>query len=67
MSFGIYAIGFAIVICGLMYGAHLMHMPAHWIAVGAIVLLGWDSFRGKGDAPERSVGMKVLSEAEFQC
>ena len=40
MSFGIYAIGFAILICGLIYGAHLMHMPAHWIAVGAIVLLG---------------------------
>jgi hypothetical protein len=40
MSFGIYAIGFAIMIGGLMYGAHLMHMPAHWIAVGGIVLLG---------------------------
>ena len=40
MSFGIYAVGFAIMICGLMYGAHLMHMPGHWIAVGAIVLLG---------------------------
>jgi tellurite resistance protein TehA-like permease len=40
MSFGIYAGGFAIMICGLMYGAHLMHMPAHWIAVGPIVLLG---------------------------
>jgi uncharacterized membrane protein len=40
MSFGIYAVGFAILIGGLIYGAHLMHMPAHWIAVGAIVLLG---------------------------
>jgi hypothetical protein len=40
MSFGLYAIGFAIMIGGLMYGAHLMHTPAHWIAVGAIVLLG---------------------------
>jgi hypothetical protein len=40
MSFGLYAIGFAIMICGLIYGAHLMHMPAHWIAVCAIVLLG---------------------------
>jgi uncharacterized membrane protein len=40
MSFGIYAIGFAIMIGGLMYGAHLMHMPTHWIAVCAIVLLG---------------------------
>jgi hypothetical protein len=40
MSFGIYAVGFAILIGGLIYGAHLMHVPAHWIAVGAIVLLG---------------------------
>jgi hypothetical protein len=40
MSFGLYATGFAILICGLIYGAYLMHMPAHWIAVGAIVLLG---------------------------
>jgi len=27
MSFGLYSIGFAIVIVGLIYGAHLMHMP----------------------------------------
>jgi len=40
MSFGLYAIGFAIMIVGLIYGAHLMHVPAHWIAVGAIILLG---------------------------
>jgi hypothetical protein len=40
MSFGLYAIGFVIVIVGLIYGAYLVHMPAHWIAVGAIVLLG---------------------------
>ncbi|MGA2745517.1 MAG: hypothetical protein ABSE44_12565 [Candidatus Sulfotelmatobacter sp.] len=40
MSFGIYAVGFAILIGGLMYGAYLMHMPAHWIVVGGIVLLG---------------------------
>jgi hypothetical protein len=40
MSFGLYAIGFAIMLSGLIYGAHLMHMPTHWIVVGAIVLLG---------------------------
>lgn len=40
MSFGIYAIGVAILIGGLVYAAHLVHMPAHWIVVGAIVLLG---------------------------
>jgi hypothetical protein len=40
MSFGLYAIGFAIMLGGLIYGAHLVHMPTHWIAVGAIELLG---------------------------
>jgi peptidoglycan/LPS O-acetylase OafA/YrhL len=40
MSFGIYAIGFAIVIGGLSYAAYLLHIPAHWIAVGAVILLG---------------------------
>jgi uncharacterized membrane protein len=40
MSFGIYAIGFVLVIGGLIYAACLMHVPAHWIAVGAIILLG---------------------------
>ena len=40
MSFGLYSIGFVLVIAGLIYGAHLMHVPTHWIVVGAIVLLG---------------------------
>jgi hypothetical protein len=40
MSFGIYSMGFVIVIGGLIYGAYLLHVPTHWIAVGAIVLLG---------------------------
>ena len=40
MSFGLYAIGFAIMIGGLVYGAHLVHMPTHWIVAGALVLLG---------------------------
>jgi hypothetical protein len=40
MSFGLYVIGFAILIAGLIYGAFLAHMPTHWIVVGSIVLLG---------------------------
>jgi hypothetical protein len=40
MSFVIYAIGFVIMLIGVVYGAYLMHIPTHWIAVGAIVLLG---------------------------
>jgi hypothetical protein len=40
MSFGIYAAGFAILIAGLAYAAHLVRMPAHWIVVGAVVMIG---------------------------
>ncbi|MGD0787071.1 MAG: hypothetical protein ABR898_03735 [Terracidiphilus sp.] len=40
MSFGIYAAGFAILIAGLAYAAHLVHMPLHWIVAGAVVLIG---------------------------
>jgi hypothetical protein len=40
MSFGLYALGFAILIGGLIYAAYLVHVPAHWIAVGAVILLG---------------------------
>jgi uncharacterized membrane protein len=40
MSFGIYIIGYLIVIGGLAYGAVIMHVPTHWIVVGAIVLTG---------------------------
>ena len=40
MSFGIYAAGFAILIGGLVYAAHLVHMPMHWIVVGALVMVG---------------------------
>jgi hypothetical protein len=40
MSFGLYTVGFLILIGGLIYGAHLMRVPPHWIAVGAVFLLG---------------------------
>jgi prepilin signal peptidase PulO-like enzyme (type II secretory pathway) len=40
MSFGLYAAGFVIMLAGLIYGAHLMHIPPRWITVGAIVLFG---------------------------
>jgi hypothetical protein len=40
VSFGIYAVGFVIMLVGVIYSAYLMHTPTHWIAVGALVLLG---------------------------
>jgi hypothetical protein len=40
MSFGIYIFGYLLVIVGLVYGAVILHAPAHWIVMGAIVLVG---------------------------
>jgi hypothetical protein len=40
MSFGIYLIGYLIMIIGLGIGAHLMHVPNQWIGVGVLVLVG---------------------------
>lgn len=46
MSFGLYVIGFLIVIGGLVYGAVLLHLPVRWIVVGAVVLLGFAILTG---------------------
>lgn len=40
MSFALYLIGMIVVIIGLAYGAWLLHLPAQWIVVGIVVLLG---------------------------
>jgi uncharacterized membrane protein YiaA len=40
MSFTIYVVGYVIMMAGLIYAAHLMHIPPRWIMVGAIVMLG---------------------------
>jgi hypothetical protein len=40
MSFALYLFGTAVAIAGLVYGAHLAHVPTQWIVVGAVVLAG---------------------------
>ena len=40
MSFGLYILGYLIVIGGLCYGASLLHVTTQWIVVGAVVLTG---------------------------
>jgi hypothetical protein len=40
MSFGIYMVGFIVMIIGLAIGAHLMHIPNQWIGVGVLVMIG---------------------------
>jgi hypothetical protein len=40
MSFGLYLVGFIILIVGLAMGAHMMHVAPRWIGVGVVVLAG---------------------------
>jgi hypothetical protein len=53
MSFGIYAIGFAIMIIGLCYLAHLMHVPQAYIAAGAVILAGMGILMGVQNTRQR--------------
>ena len=40
MSFGLYALGYAIVIIAVIYIAHLMHVPSTWIIAVTLLLVG---------------------------
>ena len=55
MSFGIYLAGFLILIGGLI-AAMLLHVAPHWIAVGAIVLVGLAILKGQS----KPRGVKIL-------
>jgi hypothetical protein len=57
-TFLIYAIGFLILLGGLIYGAYLLSVPTQWIVVGALVVLGGGLALGVGktrqkDSPEQ--------------
>jgi hypothetical protein len=60
MSFGIYLLGFLILIGGLIWGSVMLHVAPHWIAVGVIVLLGLAILKGvPGHARKRFVAMRI--------
>ncbi|MEO6392465.1 MAG: hypothetical protein ABIP75_11475 [Pyrinomonadaceae bacterium] len=40
MSFGIYIVGYIILILGLAFGASLLHLPQKWIVVGVVCMIG---------------------------
>ena len=53
MSFGLYLIGFIVLIVGLALGAYLMHIPAQWIGVGVVVLVGLGILTGVTTTKQR--------------
>ena len=53
MSFGLYLVGFLVMIVGVGYGAHLMHIPTQWIAVAILVLVGLGILTGVSHTRQR--------------
>ena len=45
-SFGVYLIGYIILVIGLAFAAYLAHVPSAWIAAGVIVLIGLGVLKG---------------------
>jgi uncharacterized membrane protein YiaA len=46
MSFGLYIVGYIILIIGLAIGAHLLHVPQKWIGVSVLCLIGMAIIHG---------------------
>lgn len=40
MSFGIYIVGYIVLIVGLAMGANMLHVPQKWIVIGVVCLVG---------------------------
>ena len=40
MSFGMYMIGYIILVVGLAMAAYLVHVPPRWIGVGIVCMMG---------------------------
>jgi hypothetical protein len=53
MSFGLYVLGFVVLIVGLAMAAYLLHVPAMWIGVGVVVLIGIGIISGVANTRQR--------------
>lgn len=55
MSFGIYLVGYVILILGLALGANLLNVPAQWIGIGALCLIGIAIVHGVASTRQRDL------------
>jgi hypothetical protein len=54
-TFVIYAIGYVILLAGLIYGATLLGIATQWIVVGTLVLLGLGIAMGVGKTRAKDI------------
>ena len=53
MSFGLYLVGYVLLIAGLAWGASMANVPGQWIAVGVIAMLGLGIMMGVSRTRQR--------------
>lgn len=53
MSFGLYIIGFVLLIVGVAWAASMANVPTQWIAVGVVALLGLGIMTGVSRTRQR--------------
>jgi hypothetical protein len=53
MSFGLYVLGYIVVIIGAAYLMHLAHIPQHWIVGVVVILLGAGIVTGVSNTRQR--------------
>lgn len=56
MSFGLYALGYAILILGIAYMAHLMHVPQSWIVGIVLIMTGIGIMNGVQSTRQKDPG-----------
>lgn len=54
-TFVIYAVGFLILLAGLIYGATLLGIATQWIVVGSLIILGLGIAMGVGKTRTKDV------------
>jgi uncharacterized protein (DUF486 family) len=53
MSFTLWVLGFIIMVAGIALGAYYLHVPAHWIGVTVLVLVGMGVATGVANTRRR--------------
>jgi hypothetical protein len=53
MSFGLYLVGYVLLIVGLSWAASMAHVPGQWIAVGVVAMLGLGIMMGVSRTRQR--------------
>jgi hypothetical protein len=56
MSFGLYMVGFLVLLAGVVYGLTLLNVPGQWIAIGVAVLAGLGIMSGVSRTRMRDPG-----------